>query len=175
MHLMPRRPGTVVEIHRPRQRDADATTERGVIIHAALKWFVAYFPGSSQCLASPADSSSIRVVATTDLADAIVAFRDLPSCDPRWVLDTWEQLSETGPGELQAPEVIRVWELAAALAHHRLDAEAASLITREQLECWAGRALTDVDLSELDEAIPNSAIPDAIGEIVASMDSRDLE
>jgi hypothetical protein len=43
-------------------------------------------------------------------------------------------------------------------------------ITREQLEAWAGRALTDDEVHALDDAIPNSSIPDAVGTIVAGMD-----
>jgi hypothetical protein len=47
---------------------------------------------------------------------------------------------------------------------------ALELISREQAEAWAGRALTDDDLARLDEAIPNSSIPAAIDAIVASFD-----
>jgi hypothetical protein len=173
MSLSPRRPGTVVEIRRPQPHSVHVATERGVILHAALKWFVAYFPGDPQRPADPSDPSSIRVVSAADVAHAIVAYRDLSQCDPAWVLGTWQRLREAGPGELQAPQVVGVWELAAQLAQHRLDADAASLITCEQLECWAGRPLTGDDLDQLDEAIPNSTIPDAIGEIVAGMDSGD--
>lgn len=43
-------------------------------------------------------------------------------------------------------------------------------LTREQLEAWAGRRLSDDDLGRLDEAIPNSSIPEAIDAIVASFD-----
>ncbi|WIM95791.1 hypothetical protein ACTOB_007925 [Actinoplanes oblitus] len=41
-------------------------------------------------------------------------------------------------------------------------------ITREQVECWAGRTLTDDEVYVLDGCIPNSSIPDAVGDIVAS-------
>lgn len=40
-------------------------------------------------------------------------------------------------------------------------------ITREQIESWAGQHLTDEQIAELEEIIPNSSIPDAIGTIVA--------
>ncbi|WP_018685335.1 hypothetical protein [Actinokineospora enzanensis] len=173
MPLLPRRPGTVLEIRRPQPHAVHFTTERGVILHSARNWLVAYFPGDPQHPADPADPAAIRVVGTADVADAIVAYRDLVHCDPAWVLGTWKHLSEAGPGELQAPQVIRIWELAAQLAQHRLDADAASLITHEQLEAWAGRPLTDLDLDRLDVAIPNSSIPAAIGEIVAGLDSKD--
>jgi len=42
-------------------------------------------------------------------------------------------------------------------------------ITREQVEAWAGRALTDEEIADLDVAIPNSSIPEAIGEIVNAL------
>jgi hypothetical protein len=173
MSLYPRRPGTVVEIRRPQPHSVHIATERGVIIHGAMTWFVAYFPGDPQRPADPADPASIRVVATADVANQIVVYRDLADCDPAWVYGTWKHLSEAGTGLLHAPQVVRVWELAAKLAEHRLDADVVPLITREQLESWAGRPLTEDDLDRLDDAIPNSSIPEAIGEIVAGMDSRD--
>lgn len=40
-------------------------------------------------------------------------------------------------------------------------------ITRQQLEEWAGRRLTDEQVERLDGCIPNSSIPEAIGVIVA--------
>ncbi|MEU7905863.1 hypothetical protein [Actinoplanes sp. NPDC049118] len=42
-------------------------------------------------------------------------------------------------------------------------------ITREQVECWAERALTDDEVSRLDDCIPNSSIPDAVADIVAGL------
>lgn len=42
------------------------------------------------------------------------------------------------------------------------------LITREQAESWAGRALSDDELERLSDAIPNSSIPDAVDTIVSS-------
>lgn len=45
-------------------------------------------------------------------------------------------------------------------------------ITREQLEGWAGRILTDADVADLDELIPLSSIPAAVNEIVAGMDAQ---
>lgn len=41
-------------------------------------------------------------------------------------------------------------------------------LSRGQLEAWAGRALTDDELSRLEDAIPNSSIPDAVWVIVDS-------
>lgn len=41
-------------------------------------------------------------------------------------------------------------------------------LTREQLECWAGRTLTSDEIARLDECIPMSSIPEAIGQIVDS-------
>jgi hypothetical protein len=35
-------------------------------------------------------------------------------------------------------------------------------LTREQLERWSGRTLTDADLERLEDCIPNSSIPEAI-------------
>lgn len=164
-------PGTAVEIQRTQPHAVHLVTERGVIIHAAMTWLVAYFPGSPQRPADPADPASIRVLPTAD----VTAYRDLADCEPAWVARTWNQLVQAGPGLLQAPQAVRVWELAATLAQHRLDAKVASLITREQLECWAGRPLTDDDLDRLDEAIPESSIPEAIGTIVDGMDTNDAD
>lgn len=44
------------------------------------------------------------------------------------------------------------------------------LISREQAEAWGGRHLSEDDLACLDDAIPNSSIPDAIGTIVYHLD-----
>lgn len=41
------------------------------------------------------------------------------------------------------------------------------LLTRAQLETWAGRPLTDDDLARLEKCIPGSSIPDAIATIAA--------
>lgn len=38
-------------------------------------------------------------------------------------------------------------------------------LTREQLESWACRTLTDEEVEALEESIPNSSIPDAIATI----------
>jgi hypothetical protein len=35
-------------------------------------------------------------------------------------------------------------------------------LTRDQLEAWAGRELTDEEVEDLDMRIPNSSIPEAI-------------
>ena len=45
-------------------------------------------------------------------------------------------------------------------------------LTREQLEDWAG-PLTDDQVERLDECIPNSSIPEAIGDIVGGMKDND--
>lgn len=52
--------------------------------------------------------------------------------------------------------------------HMHRPALSAELVSRDQAECWAGRALDDEDFERLSEAIPNSSIPDAIDTIVAS-------
>lgn len=151
-------PGTVVEIHRTKAHAAHRATERGVIIHSAMTWLVAFFPGDPDRPADPADPASIRIVPTAE----VTAYRDLADYDPAWVHRTWTNLAKAGPGLLQAPHAVRVWELAATLAQHRLEKRAAPLITREQLECWAGRSLTDDDLERLGNAIPHSCIPETI-------------
>jgi hypothetical protein len=46
-------------------------------------------------------------------------------------------------------------------------------LTYEQLAAWAGRELSDDEVERLDEAIPNSSIPEAIGTIVESFDEED--
>lgn len=47
------------------------------------------------------------------------------------------------------------------------------LITRAQAESWAGRPLSDEEMDRLDNAIPNSSIPDAINAIVANFNNLD--
>ena len=48
-------------------------------------------------------------------------------------------------------------------------------ITRAQLEAWAGRPLSDGEVDTLDDAIPNSSIPEAVGVIVAHMETPTRE
>jgi len=127
-------PGTTVEIQRTQPHAVHLVTERGVIIHSAMTWLVAYFPGDPERPTDPADPASIRVVRTAD----VVAYQELADCEPAWVTRIWNHLVRVGPGLLQAPQAVRVWELAATLAQHRLDANVASLITREQLVSRAG-------------------------------------
>lgn len=43
-------------------------------------------------------------------------------------------------------------------------------LTRDQLESWAGRALTDEEVEALDTSIPESSIPEAVRTIVESFD-----
>jgi hypothetical protein len=43
-------------------------------------------------------------------------------------------------------------------------------LTRDQLESWAGRELTDDEVETLDTVLPESSIPEAIGEIVRGWD-----
>ncbi|GAA0918924.1 hypothetical protein [Nonomuraea longicatena] len=47
------------------------------------------------------------------------------------------------------------------------------ILTRGQLESWAGRQLTDGEIDRLNDAIPCSSTPDAIGMIVAAFDVAD--
>lgn len=164
-------PGTTVEIRRTQPHATQSVFERGVIIHSAMTWIVAYFPGSLEKPAAPSDPASIRVLSTGD----VIGYLALVDCDPTWVARTWKHLEQASPGLLQAPLVVRVWELAAIIAQHRLDSNVPQLITREQLECWAGRPLTDDDLDQLGEEIPNSSVPDAISTIVAAIDSRSTD
>lgn len=42
-------------------------------------------------------------------------------------------------------------------------------LTREQLEAWAGRELTDEEVEALDTAIPESSIPEAIATITEGL------
>ncbi len=48
-----------------------------------------------------------------------------------------------------------------------------SLITREQVQQWAGRDLSDVELERLQRCVLYSSIPDAISTIVTSWDCHD--
>lgn len=84
MSLYPRQPGTVVEIRQPQPNAVHYTTERAVILHCAMTWFVAYFPGDPQHPADPADPASIRVMGTADVTNTrqVTAYRDLADCDP---------------------------------------------------------------------------------------------
>lgn len=43
-------------------------------------------------------------------------------------------------------------------------------LTRDQLESWAGRELSDEEVETLDTVLPESSIPEAIGEIVQGWD-----
>jgi hypothetical protein len=43
------------------------------------------------------------------------------------------------------------------------------IISRDQLEAWAGRPLTNEQVERLDRAIPHSSIPEAVATIVESM------
>ena len=43
------------------------------------------------------------------------------------------------------------------------------ILTRGQLEAWACRTLTDEEVEALDEAVPNSSIPEAIGTMADSI------
>ena len=60
-------------------------------------------------------------------------------------------------------------EITTRLAPAHGDDRPTVTIIREQLECWAGRPLSDDEVSDLDDRIPQSSIPDAIGNIVASI------
>ena len=165
-------PGTAVEIRWPYSDAGQHVIERGVIIHAAMTWVLAYFPGLPEEPANPWDAGAIRVVPTGD----VTAYRELVDCDPAWVLDTWKHLEKAGIGLLQAPHAVRVWQLAAALAQHQLDAPVTQLITRGQLESWAGRPLTEDDLAELHESASGmeecGVLGAIVGAIVAAIDAR---
>jgi hypothetical protein len=43
-------------------------------------------------------------------------------------------------------------------------------LTRDQLEAWAGRVLSDEEVEALDTAIPESSIPEAVAEIIGGWD-----
>lgn len=47
------------------------------------------------------------------------------------------------------------------------------VLTREQIESWAGRRLSDEEVDDLENAIPNSSIPDAVATIVPVVDDED--
>lgn len=48
-------------------------------------------------------------------------------------------------------------------------------LTRDQLEAWATRALSDEQVEQIEEAIPNTSIPDAIVAISDSLHFREGE
>lgn len=39
-------------------------------------------------------------------------------------------------------------------------------ITRGQLEHWAGRQLTDTEVAQVQDALPNASVPEAIATII---------
>ncbi|RAS59475.1 hypothetical protein C8D87_11487 [Lentzea atacamensis] len=168
-------PGTVIEIKHPEPHSEQSTVEPGVILEAAMDGFFTYFPGTLDQPADPMNSSSFRVVAAAE----VTTCRALAECDPAWVAGTWTSLKQAGLGLLRPPPgqpmllILRFWELAATLAQHRLDQPLTQLITREQLEEWVGRSVSDDDLAQLDVAIPNSSIPQSLADIIASLDAED--
>jgi restriction endonuclease S subunit len=46
-------------------------------------------------------------------------------------------------------------------------------LIREQLEAWACQSLTDEQVEQLEDAIPNSSIPEAIATIIDSFDQEE--
>lgn len=52
-----------------------------------------------------------------------------------------------------------------ALTDYPADDAPTITITRDQLECWVGRKLTDEEVRDIDNAVPDSTIPDAIADI----------
>lgn len=46
------------------------------------------------------------------------------------------------------------------------------VLTRDQIEEWAGTRLTPCEIERLTNAIPHSSIPDAVGEIMAGIQGR---
>jgi hypothetical protein len=46
-------------------------------------------------------------------------------------------------------------------------------LTRAQLEAWAGRSLTDGQVEMLDDAIPNSSIPESVATICDQLGDGD--
>ncbi len=73
--------------------------------------------------------------------------------------------------------VARAWpamaDHAASLTAAYLPAEPVSVvITRDQLEAWAGCPLTDDQVAQIDEAIPISTVPEAIGDIAYAIGAR---
>jgi len=74
----------------------------------------------------------------------------------------------TASPENAAPLIRQILRLVDA-AQHTADTSPLELISREQAEAWAGRALTNEMLAELAKAIPHSSIPDAISTIIESI------
>jgi hypothetical protein len=46
-------------------------------------------------------------------------------------------------------------------------------ITRQQLEQWAGRPLTDNEVGQVQEALPNASVPEAIATIIDYLNGDD--
>ncbi|WP_159795693.1 hypothetical protein [Puerhibacterium puerhi] len=51
------------------------------------------------------------------------------------------------------------------------DARPGITLTRDQLEAWAGRQLTDDEVSDLDDALPLSSLPEVVGTIAAGWEA----
>ena len=54
-------------------------------------------------------------------------------------------------------------------ATHDLPSPSAVLVTYDQVEAWSGQRLTAEQWDALDEAIPNSSIPEAVATIVGGL------
>lgn len=67
--------------------------------------------------------------------------------------------------ESVAPTGSRVEPGSTTAGRFRFTVHPGITLTRHQLEAWAGRTLTDDEVGRLDDAIPNSSIPDAVAEI----------
>lgn len=64
----------------------------------------------------------------------------------------------------------------ADLAEHLTWSSGGVSLSRNQLTAWTGRELTVDELAELDEAVPHSSIPEAIGQISDYLPSKpDME
>lgn len=53
--------------------------------------------------------------------------------------------------------------------------ETGVVITRHQLEAWAGHGLSDEQVQRVSDAIPHSSVPDAIGQIAAEAFSDEYD
>ena len=69
--------------------------------------------------------------------------------------DAAEQHYATDDGDGEQPFIVAI-----------VREDAGVLLTRAQIDAWAGTTVTDDELVELGDAIPNSSIPDAIETIV---------
>lgn len=116
------------------------------------------------CAESRADGGAVLIV---ELAGARFASHWLTAKDFTSEEYTFADATGYTPTKSQIDAAIETLTSAAETINNMI---VGLVLTREQIECWASQPITGEVLERLDEAIPNSSIPEAIGVIVDSLD-----